>query len=150
MTHILAALAAATAPVPDAWIDAVEHIESSGRGEATPDGDGGKASGPFQFWSVAWADCSKVRKAQGLPTYPYSKAKDRKAAREYARTWLTHLRDRLHAQIGRQPNAAETWLAYNLGFTGFARHDFQWGLVPQAKFDKALLIMKMTGDARSK
>lgn len=150
MTSILALAVAATAPVPDSWLDAVEQIESSGRGSATPDGDGGKARGPFQWWSVAWSDCSKVRKAQGLPVYPYSKARDPKASREYARTWLTHLRDRLTKEIGRPASAAETWLAYNMGFEGFRRHDFQWALVPSAKFDKALKVAQMSGKIRDK
>lgn len=30
-------------------LDAIERVESSGRGKNTPDGDGGKAIGPFQI-----------------------------------------------------------------------------------------------------
>lgn len=130
-------------PVPETWVQAVEHVESSGRGAATPIGDHGKARGPYQFHKEAWADCSKVRKAAGLNVHPYSKATDPGIARDYAKTWLTWLRWRLTQQIGRPANAAETWLAYNLGWDGFARHDFQWAFVPSSKFDKAMTILTL-------
>lgn len=129
-------------PVPEAWVQAVEHVETGGH--PNPDsavGDGTRAKGRFQFHKEAWADCSKVRKAAGLNVHPYSKATDPGIARDYAKTWLTWLRWRLTQQIGRPANAAETWLAYNLGWEGFARHDFQWAFVPSSKFDKAMTIL---------
>lgn len=147
MTSILALAAAtlATDPVPESWVDAVEHVESGGRNIY---GDSGKAAGVFQFWSVAWADCSKVRKKAGLPVHPYSKATDRKVAREYARTWLTYLRNRLTIEIGRPASAAETWLAYNLGMTGFKAHGYQWAFVPADKFHKAITIQQLANKKR--
>ena len=136
-------VAALAQPVPETWVQAVEHVESGGRGAATPKGDGGKAAGPYQFHKEAWADCSKVRKAAGLNVHPYSKATDPGIARDYAKTWLTWLRWRLTQQIGRPANAAETWLVWNLGWEGFARHDFQWAFVPSSKFDKAWKVLTM-------
>lgn len=127
-------------PVPEAWVDAVEQVESGGRNIS---GDKGKAAGVFQFWAVAWADCSKVRAKAGLPVHPYHKATDRKVAREYARTWLTYLRNRLTIEIGRPASAAETWLAYNLGLTGFKAVGYQWAFVPADKFSKALTIQQL-------
>lgn len=45
--------------VPD-WrerlLDAIEQVESGGRGARTPDGDGGRAIGPFQIWEAYWID----------------------------------------------------------------------------------------------
>jgi hypothetical protein len=142
MTAVLA-MAVATIvanPVPETWVDAVEHVESGGRNIY---GDAGKAAGVFQFWSVSWADCSKVRAKAGLPIHPYSKAKDRVVARDYARTWLTYLRNRLTIEIGRPASAAETWLAYNLGMTGFKAYGYQWAFVPHDKFSKALVIQQL-------
>jgi hypothetical protein len=127
--------------VPEKWIDAVQIIESGG--ETMPDralGDGGKASGRFQFHKSAWEDCSKVRKLARLKTYPYSKSKDALVAREYARTWLTYLRRRVTNAIGRPADAAETWLAYNLGYEGFKKYGFHYGLVPEVKYNKAIMI----------
>lgn len=142
---VVASVAAALAdPVPESWVQAVEHVESSGRGASTPKGDGGKAVGPYQFHKEAWADCSKVRKKAGLNVHPYSKATDPGIARDYALTWLTWLRWRLTQQIGRPANAAETWLVWNLGWEGFARHDFQWAFVPPSKFDKAMTILTLS------
>ena len=127
-------------PVPESWVDAVEHVESGGRNIS---GDKGKAAGVFQFWAVAWADCSKVRAKAGLPVHPYHMATNRKVAREYARTWLTYLRNRLTIEIGRPASAAETWLAYNLGLTGFKAVGYQWAFVPADKFSKALTIQQL-------
>lgn len=127
----------ASEAVPEPLVQAVEHIESSGRGANTPDGDGGLARGPFQWHSVAWADCSAVRRKAGLAVYPYADARNPAKAREYARTWLTVLKVRLAGEIGRQPFPGEVWLAWNLGWSGFSRYGFSWAHVPRAKFDKA-------------
>lgn len=127
----------ASEAVSDPVLQAVEMVESSGRGAATPDGDGGLARGPLQWHSVAWKDCSALRRKAGLTVYPYADARNPAKARDYARTWLTALKVRLAAEIGRQPFPGEIWLAWNLGWTGFRRYGFQWAEVPAAKFDKA-------------
>jgi hypothetical protein len=127
----------ASEAVPDAFLQAVEQVESSGRGALTPDGDGGLARGPLQWHSVAWKDCSAIRRKAGLAVYPYADARNPARARDYARTWLTALKIRLADQIGRQPFPGEIWLAWNLGWTGFRRYGFQWADVPAAKFEKA-------------
>lgn len=139
---ILASITASATPVPDRWLDAIQKVETGGDGD--PDsalGDGKKARGRFQFHKSAWSDCSKLRKEMGLPVYPYSKAHDRRIATEYARTWLTALRERLSAQIGRPAMAHETWLAFNLGWAGFSRHMFQTALVTDDhRYNKAIQI----------
>ena len=139
---MLASLTANATPVSDRWLDAIQKIETGG--EAAPDnavGDGGKARGRFQFHRAAWTDCSKIRKEMGLPTYPYSKATDKAIATDYARTWLTALRERLAGEIGRPARADEVWLAFNLGFSGFKKHHFQTHLVTDdARYNKAVQI----------
>tara|TARA_R110000868_G_scaffold407112_1_gene688223 strand:+ start:1295 stop:1768 length:474 start_codon:yes stop_codon:yes gene_type:complete len=139
MTLVLALSAAllASEAVPEAVVHAVEQVESSGRGTKTPIGDGGKALGCLQWHSVAWSDCSAIRLNAGLAVYPYAAAAVPAKAREYARTWLTVLKVRLAARIGRQPFPGEIWLAWNLGWTGFQRYGFSWAYVPRVKFDKA-------------
>ncbi len=139
MTLVLALTASllASEAVPEPIVQAVEQVESSGRGASTPRGDGGKAVGPLQWHSVAWKDCSAVRRKAGLAVYPYADAANPAKARDYARTWLTVLKVRLAVEIGRQPHPGEIWLAWNLGWSGFRRYGFQWADVPAAKFDKA-------------
>lgn len=127
----------ASEAVPEPVLQAVEMVESSGRGASTPLGDCGKARGPFQWHSAAWSDCSAIRRKAGLAVWPYSAASDPAKAKDYARTWLTVLKVRLTAEMGRQPFPGEIWLAWNLGWTGFSRYDFQWAEVPAAKFAKA-------------
>jgi hypothetical protein len=146
MMAVLAITAAALASqaVPEALVDAVEAVESSGRGAKTPTGDSGKAIGPFQFHRESWADCSAVRKKAGLRVWPYSSAADPVRSREYARTWLTVLRIRLMKDIGRTPFPGEIWLAYNLGYDGFKEYRFQWGLVPLRRFEKARKVNALT------
>lgn len=144
------ASAAAWAQVPESWVDAVAQVETGG--EAAPDsavGDGGKAKGRFQFHKPAWTDCSTVRKAAGLKTWPYAKATDPVIAREYARTWLTHLRERITAEIGRPAFAHEVWLAYNLGFAGFKSVFFQVALVDDpARYAKAMKVYNIVYSAK--
>jgi len=127
----------ASEAIPEQTLQAVEQVESSGRGALTPDGDGGKAIGPLQWHAVAWQDCSAIRRNAGLEVWPYSSAANPTRARDYARTWLTVLKVRLAKQIGRTPLPGEIWLAWNLGWTGFSRYGFSLAEVPAAKFDKA-------------
>jgi hypothetical protein len=139
MSLVLALSAAllASEAIPEAVVQAVEQVESSGRGAKTPRGDNGKALGCLQWHSTAWKDCSAIRLKAGLKVYPYADAAIPLRARDYARTWLTVLKVRLAAEIGRQPYPGEIWLAWNLGFTGYGRYGFSWAYVPRAKFDKA-------------
>ena len=139
MTLVLALSAAllTSEAIPEQTLQAVEQVESSGRGAKTPRGDGGKALGCLQWHSVAWKDCSAIRRKAGLDVFPYADAAVPAKARDYARTWLTVLKVRLAGEIGRQPHPGEIWLAWNLGWTGFRRYGFQWAEVPAAKFDKA-------------
>lgn len=126
--------------MPTHWVNAVEQIESSGRGASTPLGDSGLARGPFQFHRSAWEDCTEVRRQAGLKTYSYSKASDPAIARQYATSWLSYLRSRLTLKLGRQPNLGETWLAWNLGMTGFARYGYRIDFVPERKMRKAATL----------
>lgn len=122
MRHALALLASAASAigaVPERWVDLIGWVES--RNDPSAIGDGSRARGEMQFWKVTWEDCSRVRKAKGLPTWGYSYAHDRAVARLYARSWLDHIEERLAKALGRQPTISEVYAGYNLGLTGFAR-----------------------------
>ena len=127
----------ASEAIPEQTLQAVEQVESSGRGAKTPRGDGGKALGCLQWHLVAWRDCSAIRRNAGLAVFPYASAADPLKARDYARTWLTVLKVRLAKQIGRTPLPGEIWLAWNLGWSGYSRYGFSLAFVPRVKFDKA-------------
>lgn len=146
MTLLLAFSAAllGSEAISEPLLDAVEQVESSGRGAKTPKGDGGKATGPFQWHLVAWKDCSAIRYKAGLEVYPYARAIEPDIARDYARTWLTALKVRLAREIGRQPFPGEVWLAWNLGWTGFGKYGFSWAYVPRVKFDIARQVNALT------
>lgn len=120
--------------VPDRWVDAVAQIETNNR---NIDGDNGLAAGVFQWHKAAWSDCTKLRKQAGLKAYLYSKAKDPDIAREYASFWLSYLRGVMTVKMGRPALLGETWLAYNLGVTGFSKYGYSMSLVPEDKYIKA-------------
>ena len=49
----------------DKLLNAIEMVESGGRGEATPDGDNGRAIGIFQIHEVYWKDAVAHDKTLG-------------------------------------------------------------------------------------
>jgi hypothetical protein len=128
---LMIAIFAGPPSVPEAWVDAVAHVETGGHKD--PDnavGDGTRAKGRFQFWKEAWSDCSKVRSKYKLPVYPYSKATDPAIALEYARTWLGVMRRVVTRHTGRPATLAETWSCYNRGITGFQRLGYDVSRMP--------------------
>lgn len=120
---------AATALSAEAWqVDAIVNIESAGNPRAI--GDNGAARGLGQFHRATWADCSNVRAASGLPTYPYSQAFNPTAARAYLATWLAYLGNRFARATGRQPTTADLYAMHNLGFSGYAKRGFDISRCP--------------------
>ena len=128
--------------VPESWLLAIQGIESGGDAKAV--GDKGKARGLFQFHKDAWDEATKIRKINNLPVYPFTKATNPWVSTEYAQTYIAFLRHRLSEKIGRPAMAHEVWLAFNLGMTGFSRYKYQVALVPQARYDKAMVIYHAT------
>lgn len=51
--------------ISDKLLSAIETVESGGRGDETPDGDGGKAIGPFQIHKSYWKDAVDFDKSIG-------------------------------------------------------------------------------------
>ena len=60
--------AAAERPGLRAVLDAIRFVESSGRANP-PDGDGGRAIGPYQIWKIYWTDAVKQEPKLGHGTY---------------------------------------------------------------------------------
>ena len=110
-------------------IHAVAMVESNNNHRAV--GDQGKANGAFQMWKPAWQDCSKWLKKNGFKTTPYEKGvNDPTISHQYCKVYLSILNGQLRRAIGREPNAAELYAAYNLGFTGFKRRGFDISKTP--------------------
>ncbi len=69
-------------------LDAIRFVESSGR-ESPPDGDGGKAIGPYQIWHVYWQDAVTAEPSIGGS---YEDCRDRDYAERvvaaYMRRWV--------------------------------------------------------------
>jgi soluble lytic murein transglycosylase-like protein len=105
-------------------IEAVCQVESNGR--ATAIGDGGKASGAFQFWQPTWSHTTHIRQRDGLPTTSYKEgSKDIKWSRLYAASYLKWIEKYIRDRGVEQPTAGQIYMGYNWG-VGNAR---------KAKFD---------------
>lgn len=132
MKHILVLLLTAAAAhatvVTDKFLERVAYVESNNNARAV--GDKGKAVGAFQFWAVGWEHASQLRKAKGLPVYPYYAAVDTAKATEYARTYLQYLEASLTKSLGREPTAGEVYAAWNCGLGRFRQLGFDLSRVP--------------------
>jgi hypothetical protein len=67
-------------------LDAIEQVESGGRGANTPDGDGGKAIGPFQIHRAYWRDAVEFDRTIGGK---YEDCRKPEYARRVVRAYLT-------------------------------------------------------------
>jgi len=123
--------------IPEAWVDAVEQIESGGESVS---GDNGYAAGSFQFHYACWNECSWIREEAGMPVYSYDDAMDKVKSREYARTWLSHIYLVLKKKYKRPPTLGEVWIAYNLGMTGFSKYNYSINHVRGWRKKKALYL----------
>lgn len=132
---LLASASLIGAPIPEKWTEALALVESGDNHLAY--GDGTSARGPHQFHRAAWADVTKMRKAQGKTTWTYTKARTRYASYAYAETWLTFLRDQIKQMTGREPTAQQVFLAHNMGLEGFRAIGFDPHRAPHERFDAA-------------
>lgn len=136
MKPALAILACASCLAVDThFLNTLAQVESSGNPKAI--GDSGKAAGLFQFHKGTWEDTSKLRKASGTSVYDYQHAFDPMAARIYAQTWCNSLERRLERAIGHAPSNAQIWCAWNMGYNGFKRINFNVSRAPKTTQQKA-------------
>jgi hypothetical protein len=100
--------------VTERLIEAVCQVESNGR--ATAIGDGGKASGAFQFWSATWQHTTQIRQRDGLPTTSYKEgSKDIKWSRLYAASYLRWIEKYIRDRGVKYPTAGQIYMGYNWG-----------------------------------
>jgi len=126
------------AQVTPALMDAIIHIESSGKASAR--GDSGLAIGLAQFHRAAWLDTTAFRRSKGLTTYPYSSASLPGPSRAYLHSWLTLNADRFRRATGREPSPGELYAIHNLGFSGFEKRGFEILRCPSITRSKAQAI----------
>lgn len=107
----------------DQFLKAVRQVESSD-GQFVY-GDGGESLGDFQLSEAAWLDVNAWRRARSLKTYRYDRSvMNQFINRVYASNYLSLLHSELNRRLGRPPNHAELYAAYNLGLGSFAQLDF--------------------------
>jgi len=129
---ILALVAFSASPalaVSERFLDAIAVAESRGDPQAV--GSAGDR-GLFQFTPIAWEQTSRLRRAQGFETFPFSAAFDPAISRIYARTYF----DFIEADLRRRRvvvNSASLWLAWTLGPTGAAKISHRLALAPAYK-----------------
>ena len=104
-----------TLSVGENFLNAVAMVESSRNPSAI--GDGGKATGEFQLHQAARQDARKLLGRAGTD-------------RELARAYLTSLAQRLEAKLGRKPSYSQVYAAYNMGYVGFSRRNFDVSKTP--------------------
>ena len=75
---------------PDALLDAIEHVESSGRGADTPDGDSGRAVGCLQIWQSYLDDANEWAGTSFTHAEMRDPEKARFIAVAYLDRWGTH------------------------------------------------------------
>jgi hypothetical protein len=69
-------------------LDAIRFVESSGR-DVVPDGDGGKAIGPFQIHRVYWLDAVQSEPALGpVAGFDYQHCRDRRYAERVVAAYM--------------------------------------------------------------
>lgn len=118
-------LGQASAAISEKFLDAIAHIESSGRSRVI--GDGGKARGMFQLHRAAWEDARKISPLIGdYQTGALNPA----TARQVARVYLNILAARLERALGYAPTSGQVYAAFNLGFAGFKKRGFDLNRCP--------------------
>ena len=126
----LAAFAASPAlAVSERFLDAVAVAESRGNPNAV--GSAGDR-GLFQFTPIAWEQTSRLRRAQGFESFPFSAAFDPAISRIYARTYFEYI----EADLRRRRvvvNSASLWLAWTLGPAGAAAISHRLASAPAYK-----------------
>jgi hypothetical protein len=110
MLLLASPLGAALIEVPEPFYKALHLQESSGKLNP-PDGDKGKAIGPFQIWYSYWADAHEFDKTLGGT---YQDCRNMEYARRVVRAYMnrherTALRNRNYEHLARAHNGGCKW-----------------------------------------
>lgn len=127
----------------DLLLDGIRHIESADGRMLV--GDQGRSLGPYQLSKPAWLDVDAWRKARGSDILKYAThVWSESLSRSYAADYLKILHARLEKHLKRSPTAGELYAAYNMGFAGFARCQFDLAKVNSVTAGKCRQIDAMT------
>ena len=114
-------------------------------------GDGGESLGAWQIGRSAWADVSKVRRAQKRKVYPWKTgAHDPPVAASYAKDFLAILNRRLSNDLRRPPTVRELYAAFNIGLKGFEARGFRLDSCPEVTRNGADRVALMCSETTRK
>lgn len=116
-------------------VNCVAQVESGMDYEAI--GDNGKAVGAWQMHIPAWITANQWRTANGMPTHPRSKWKDKNVQRAMALSYLSWCREQLVKAGVASPSIQQVYVAYGWGFGNFKDAGFDIGQAPAHKRNAA-------------
>lgn len=119
----------------DSVMPAVAAVESGHDYRAI--GDGGRAMGAWQVWSVAWDTANDWRSKRGLPTIPRWKWRDPAAQRDIGYALLSWHHERLVANGVPRPTIQQLYLSFAMGHAAFKGIGFNPRKAPARKRDAA-------------
>lgn len=119
----------------DSVMPAVAAVESGHDYRAV--GDGGRALGAWQIWSVAWDSGNAWRVKHRM--IPISRQRWQEPAAQHAIAYalLSWHRDRLVANGVPSPTVEQLYLSFSMGHAAFKGIGFNPGLAPARKRDAA-------------
>lgn len=102
------------------FFNALHMIESSGR-ENPPDGDGGKAIGPYQIWEAYWKDAVEFDKSLTANGETYQSCRDKAYAKRVVIAYMNRYCN--ERRLGRVPTVKDMAACHNGGPNGFKKID---------------------------
>ncbi len=140
-----------------------QMIAEESRNGAELRGDGGRSRGILHIQAKFWSDVTAWRAARKLPTKPYAWVSDPAWSREYGRSGLTMLEEKLSQERRlpsrsssrsisgdlevAAPSAGEIYAAWNLGFAKFKARGFDLRRCPRRTRAAAAAVELAVWDA---
>ena len=112
-------------------LNAIGQVESGMNRKAR--GDSGKAYGAYQMHRESWTQGNRQLEAEGLRTYPLTSWRDATAQDMVALAYLRWLKAQFLVAGYSHPTPAQIALAWNLGFEGAFRLNFNCDNAPEAR-----------------
>ncbi len=141
-TPMLTTMLLATSLVTTDFVNRVAQVESNY--DHTAVGDHGRAVGAWQMWEVSWRDTNNYLERKGIPSISWSRRHEPVIQRRMAIHFLMLQEQRLQNNAGiARPTEEQLYLAFSMGYQGFARCGFDPKKVPQVKL-RALERLKAT------
>ena len=119
-------------------LDAIGQVESGMNRKAR--GDSGKAYGPYQMHAEAWHIGNKQLTAEGFKPYALTQWRNETAQDMVALAYLRWLRAQFKVAEIDFPTPAQMALAWNLGFEGALRINFDPKMADQTRRSYAVRV----------